>query len=106
MKFKRAVQRDGQTPEPETPYHRAGQLWDERIGAARVQAKNWRLMAFAGLRLTAALSSPLIWLSMQSTVVPYVLEVDTLGVASAVPRAAPDGQENRRAGKGDSITGE
>ncbi|WP_436428210.1 VirB8/TrbF family protein, partial [Enterococcus faecium] len=52
MRFKRAVQRYGRTPEPETPYQRAGQLWDERIGSARVQARNWRLMAFGGLFLT------------------------------------------------------
>ncbi|MBB5706334.1 MULTISPECIES: conjugal transfer protein TrbF [Sphingopyxis] len=87
MRFKRAVQRYGQTPEPETPYQRAGQLWDERIGAARVQAKNWRLMAFGGLLLTAGLSSALIWQSMQSHVVPYVVEVDTLGEAQAVAPA-------------------
>lgn len=40
MRFKRAVQRYGQTPEPDTPYSRAGQLWDLRIGDARAQAKN------------------------------------------------------------------
>ena len=27
MIFKRAVQRYGKTPEPETPFQRAGQLW-------------------------------------------------------------------------------
>jgi type IV secretion system protein TrbL len=34
--------RYGKSPEPETPYQRAAQVWDERIGSARVQAKNWR----------------------------------------------------------------
>ena len=87
MRFKRSVQRYGQTPEPETPYQRAGQLWDERIGAARVQAKNWRLMAFGGLFLTIGLSSALVWQSMQSRVVPYVVEVDNLGEAQAVAPA-------------------
>src|SRR3546814_11667934 len=48
MRFKRAVQRYGRTPEPATPYQRAGQMWDERIGSARVQARNWRLMAEIG----------------------------------------------------------
>ena len=52
MIFKRAVQRYGQTPQPETPYQKAGQLWDERIGSARVQARNWRLMAFGPHILT------------------------------------------------------
>ena len=51
MIFKRAVQRYGRTPEPETPYQRAGQVWDERIGSAHVQARNWRLMAFGCLTL-------------------------------------------------------
>lgn len=87
MRFKRAVQRYGQTPEPDTPYQRAGQLWDERIGSARVQAKNWRLMAFSGLVLTIGLSSALVWQSMQSRVVPYVVEVDKLGQAQAVTPA-------------------
>ena len=90
MRFKRAVQRYGRTPEPETPYQRAGQLWDERIGSARAQAKNWRLMAFGGLFLTTGLSGALVWQSMQSRVVPYVVEVDALGQAQAVAPAAKD----------------
>jgi len=84
MKFRRAVQRYGRTPEPVTPYQRAGQVWDERIGSARVQARNWRLIAFGGLFLSTGLSGGLLWQSMQSRVVPYVVEVDRLGEASAV----------------------
>ncbi|MBD2843526.1 conjugal transfer protein TrbF [Erythrobacter rubeus] len=87
MRFKRALQRYGQTPKPETPYQKAGQLWDERIGSARVQARNWRLMAFGGLFLTAGLASTLVWLSLQSRVTPYVVEVDRLGEARAVVSA-------------------
>lgn len=90
MIFKRAVQRYGRTPEPETPFQRAGQLWDERIGSARVQARNWRLMAFGGLGLAAGLSGALIWQSMQSRVVPYVVEVDRLGQAQAIAPADRD----------------
>ena len=88
MTFKRAVQRYGRTPEPTTPYQRAGQAWDERIGSARVQARNWRMMAFGGLGLCSALSGGLLWQSMQSRVVPYVVEVDRLGEARAVAPAA------------------
>ncbi len=87
MIFKRAVQRYGRTPQPETPYQRAGQLWDERIGSARVQARNWRLMAFGTLALTCAMSGALIWQSLQSRVTPYVVEVDRLGEARAVTEA-------------------
>ena len=88
MKFRRAVQRYGRTPEPETPYQRAGQVWDERIGSARVQARNWRLMALGGLGLSGALAGGLLWQSLQSRVVPYVVEVDRLGEARAVAPAA------------------
>lgn len=87
MFFKRAVQRYAQTPEPETPYQRAGQVWDDRIGSARVQARNWRLMAFGTLSVSTAMSGALIWQSLQSRVTPYVVEVDRLGEARAVTEA-------------------
>jgi len=87
MIFKRAVQRYGRTPEPATPYQRAGQLWDERIGSARVQARNWRLMAFGSLVLSGGLAGGVLWQSTQSRVTPYVVEVDRLGEARAVTEA-------------------
>lgn len=87
MIFKRAVQRYGQTPRADTPYQRAAQVWDDRIGSARVQARNWRLMAFGTLTLSSAMASALIWQSMQSRVTPYVVEVDHLGEARAVTPA-------------------
>lgn len=87
MYFKRSVQRYGRTPSPQTPYQRAGQLWDERIGSARVQARNWRLMAFGCLGLTAVTSAALALQSLQSRVTPYVVEVDQLGQAQAVQPA-------------------
>lgn len=92
MKFKRAVQRYGRTPEPVTPYQRAAQVWDDRIGTARVQARNWRLAAFGALLLSTGLAGGLLWQSMQSRVVPYVVEVDRLGEAKAV---APVGEEHQ-----------
>lgn len=87
MPFKRPIQRYGATPQPITPYQKAAQLWDERIGLARVQAKNWRLMAFGCLALSAGLSGGLLWQSMQSRVAPYVVEVDKFGEARAVAPA-------------------
>jgi type IV secretion system protein TrbF len=87
MRFRRSVQRYGRTPEPVTPYQRAGQLWDDRIGSARVQARNWRLMAFGSLLLSASLAGGVLWQSLQSRVVPYVVEVDRLGEARAITAA-------------------
>jgi len=90
MLFKRQIQRYGNTPAPITPYQKASQLWDERIGTARVQAKNWRLMAFGCFALSAVLSGVLVWQSLQSRIVPYVVEVDKLGEVRAVAPAIQD----------------
>ncbi len=87
MRFKRSVQAYGRTPEPETPFQRAGQLWDDRIGSARVQARNWRIMAFGCLGLAGAMASGLLWQSLQSRVVPYVVAVDRLGEPRALSEA-------------------
>jgi type IV secretory pathway TrbF-like protein len=84
MRFKRPTAHYGTSPYPETPYQKAGQVWDERIGSARVQAKNWRLMALGCLALSFATSGALIWRSLQSTVTPYVVEVDETGAAKAI----------------------
>jgi len=80
--------RYSQTTEPVTPYQAAGQVWDERIGSARVQAKNWRLMAFGCLTLALLMAGGLLWRSAQSIVTPYVVEVDQAGQVRAVGQAA------------------
>jgi type IV secretion system protein TrbF len=85
--FKRSTVHYGCAPEPVTPYQRAAQVWDERIGSARVQAKNWRLMAFGCLFLTAGLAGGLVWQSAQGTITPWVVEVDRLGQAQTVAPA-------------------
>jgi len=85
--FRRSSVRYGRTPEPETPYQRAGQAWDERIGSARVQAKNWRLMALGSLGLSMGLAGGLVWQSANGTVVPWVVQVDKLGEAQVVAPA-------------------
>lgn len=90
MTFKRPSVRYGTTPEPETPYKRAGQIWDERIGSARVQARSWRLAFFGTLALSGALTAGLIWESLRGSVVPWVVEVDRLGQAQAVAPAIAD----------------
>jgi len=90
--FHRPSVRYGRTPEPETPYQKAAQVWDERIGAARVQARNWRLMAFGSLILSAGLAGGLLWQSARGTVVPWVVQVDKLGEAQAVAPAQADYQ--------------
>lgn len=88
--FRRASVRYGKTPQPETPHQRAAQVWDERIGSARVQAKNWRLMAFGSLVLAGGFAFALVWQSTRGTVVPWVVQVDKFGEAQAISPATAD----------------
>ena len=88
--FRRDSVRYAKSPEPVTPYQKAAQVWDERIGSARVQARNWRIMALGCLALSISASAALVWQSNRSTVVPYVVEVDRLGAARAVAPATAD----------------
>jgi len=84
MRFKRSTVRYSTTPTPATPYQAAQQLWDERIGSARVQAKNWRLMAFAVSGLAGTALAALIWQAGRSTITPFVIEVDRQGEARPI----------------------
>jgi len=71
----------------QTPYQRAAQVWDDRIGSARVQARNWRLMAFGCLILLAGFAAARSGNRRAEPVMPWVVEIE-----QARPGA------NRRAG--------
>lgn len=80
---------------PVTPYQKAAEAWDERIGSARVQAKNWRLIAFGLIILVFFLAAMLAKVAGQASVVPYIVKVGERGdVVSVSPlqagQATPD----------------
>ena len=86
--FSRPSVHYGRAPGPVTPYQKAAQVWDERIGSARIQAKNWRLMAFGSPLLSGTLAGGLVWQSTQGTITPWVVEIDHFGQAQAVAPAS------------------
>ena len=88
--FRRPTVRYGTTPLPETPYQRAAQVWDDRIGSARVQARSWRLACFGALALSAGLAGGLVWQAARGSIVPWVVQVDKLGQAETVSPATAD----------------
>lgn len=90
MIWKRTQPAYGRTPEATTPYQKAAQVWDERIGSARVQAKNWRIAALLSISLSACLSVGLMWQATQSLVTPYVVEIDTSGEVRGVTPTVKD----------------
>jgi type IV secretion system protein VirB5 len=87
MWFKRTVQRYGQAPEPVTPYQKAEAVWDSRVGSIAVQAANWRLMAFGASAIALVLAGGLTWVSSQSRVTPYVVEIEGEGAVRSVQPA-------------------
>jgi type IV secretory pathway TrbF-like protein len=82
--FQRASVRYGDTPDPVTPYQKAAQVWDGRLGSARVQARNWRLAALGMIGLSLVLALTLTITVAGSGIVPYVVEVDRLGEVRTV----------------------
>src|SRR3546814_5373678 len=68
MIFRRPSNHYGISPVPVTPHQRETQVWDDRIGSARVQAKNWRLAFFGTLLLSGGLASALVWQSLRGTI--------------------------------------
>src|SRR3546814_14319701 len=88
--LKQPATTSGKTPEPVTPCKKAVQIWDDRIGSARVQAKNWRLAAFGSLLLASGFAGALVWQSARGTIVPWVVQVDQRGQTQAVEPAVAD----------------
>lgn len=77
--FSRAQERYGDTPPADTPYRRAGQVWDGRIGSAVAAAHNWRLMAFGLLILELATLGFYVYERQNTHIATYVVPVDAYG---------------------------
>lgn len=62
-----------------TPWRRAGQVWDDRMGLSIAHARNWRRLAVANLALAAFLGAGW-WVQAERAVVrPFVVEVSDWG---------------------------
>ena len=72
---------------PATPYARARQEWDARMGSAVLSARAWRAIAFGSIALAAVLALALTAVAMQRRTFVHVVEVDPQGQVMSV-RAA------------------
>lgn len=73
-----------QTPEPETPYREARQIWDRRMGSSLAHARTWRTAAFCALGLAAAMAAGVVTLALRPAAVPFVIEASETGEARLV----------------------
>lgn len=83
----RAPTKNYAAPPPDTPYRRARQEWDARMGSAVLSARAWRMTAFAGIGLAAALGAALTMVALDQRTVVHVVEVSPEGQVMQV-RAA------------------
>ncbi len=65
--------------EPITPYQRASQEWDLRIGSSRAQARNWRILAIMSLLIAALLTIAIILILANRKDHIYIAEVTKEG---------------------------
>lgn len=66
----------------ETPYIRARRERDALLGTALANARNWRVATASIALLLAIALAGNIYLATKSTVVPHIIEVDSLGAAT------------------------
>lgn len=67
----------------DSPFLRARLEWNDRFHGMARGKRNWQIVASALLFTNTLLVAALTWLSMQSSVVPYVIEVDEVGQVQA-----------------------
>ncbi len=70
--------------ELETPYERARQVIDDRVGSARKQAFSWRLFGLGALFVALIAVIGVIYQSSKASVIPYIVEVDGAGAVRLV----------------------
>ena len=80
--------KNGGSGDSHNPYARAAAAWDERIGSARVQARNWRYIAFASMALALISTSGAVVLGVKKQVATYVVEVDKAGMPGRITLAS------------------
>lgn len=88
--FKRPEIRYGATPEPDTPYRRARQAWDDREGRLAVTGRRAWTLALVEAAAIAVLAGGLVWQGARGQVVPWVVEVDRFGETRTVGPATAD----------------
>jgi len=68
-------------------YLQARREWDERYGDLVLGKRNWQIASAGLMLMSLVLALGIVWMSVRSKVIPYIVEVDKLGYAITIPTA-------------------
>ena len=71
----------------ESPFLAARREWNERYGSYIARANSWKMVALGSLGVAVVLGAGVVYDMTQSRVLPYVVQVNKLGVATAIAPA-------------------
>ncbi|WP_212112467.1 VirB8/TrbF family protein [Bartonella queenslandensis] len=72
---------------PSNPYIIARKEWMERYGEYVQAANNWRLATFGMIIITAIAIGAFIWKTNEQTVVPYIVQTNSVGEVTHLSKA-------------------
>ncbi|MHB1490444.1 MAG: VirB8/TrbF family protein [Cellulomonas sp.] len=102
MKIKGLSAREGQQKTgvagagKESPFLAARREWNERYGSYISRAHSWKLVALSSLGVSIVLGGGVIYDMTQSRVLPFVVQVNKLGVATAIAPASEASMPNQQ----------
>lgn len=88
--FKKPSTRYNPTQETQSPFARARQVWDERMGTAVSQRDHWRALAVATTALALIVVVPDKWLRQRQRPEVFIHVADRSGQPGRVERLDPD----------------
>jgi|SRR6516165_6251361 type IV secretion system protein VirB5 len=85
--FPKKALNSGTSAPQETPFLAAAQEWDRRVGDARVQARNWRYMAFGSAATNLIFAAGFAYEATRTHIAAYYVPIDSMGKPGVIQQA-------------------
>jgi type IV secretory pathway TrbF-like protein len=80
--FTQRRQQTGTALPQDTPYMKAAQVWDARIGDAYAHARNWRIMAFAMAGISLIFAGGFVYEATRTKIAAYYVPISEIRPAA------------------------
>ena len=67
------------------PYAGAWREWDERYADSVISKRNWQIVAGCAVLTSLVLAIGMVWQSLRSRYIPFVVQVDSQGYGLTIP---------------------